>query len=80
MRNPFKMRASEKIESDVNFISLYSPEILLKIKEINAETPIWNYSTFFISSPGGGKTSLLRLFSPTILDHIYNRKDTQVKR
>lgn len=77
MRNPFKMRASEKIESDVNFISLYSPEILLKIKEINEETPIWNYSTFFISSPGGGKTSLLRLFSPTILDHIYNRKDTQ---
>lgn len=77
MRNPFKMRASEKIESDVNFISLYSPEILNKIQEINIQTPLWNNTSYFVSSPGAGKTSLLRLFSPTILDHIYNRKDTQ---
>lgn len=79
MMNPFKMRASEKIESDVNFISLYSPEILNKIFEISHEIPLWFNTSFFISSPGGGKTSLLRLFSPSILQHVFNRKDTEYK-
>src|SRR5258705_6095466 len=64
--NPFYTRASDNVESEEKFIKLFSPEILSIIKE----HPIWHAVNVLRSSPGGGKTTLLRMFTPKILASI----------
>jgi hypothetical protein len=71
-RNPFKMRASEKIESDASFLSLYSPIVLESLAEKDEGGQLWNNLLFLHSSPGAGKTSLLRIFQPTSLNTLYS--------
>jgi len=72
LRNPFRMRASEKIISDTNFLGIYSPSIIdLLVKSYN-ESKLWDNVTYIHSSPGGGKTSLLRLFEPSVLNSLYS--------
>lgn len=71
LRNPFRMRASEKIISDANFLGIYSPEILELLIEKNQSTLLWNNVSYIHSSPGGGKTSLLRVFEPSVLNSIF---------
>lgn len=66
-RNPFRLRASEHIESDETFVRLFSPEVL---DMLNAER-IWERPQVIRSAPGGGKTSLLRLFTPSSLRTIH---------
>lgn len=64
--NPFFSRASEYVGSDGKFIKLFSPEILFLFKDY----PILNTVNIFRSSPGGGKTTLLKLFTPRVLHEI----------
>ncbi|MEZ5059079.1 MAG: hypothetical protein R2879_18750 [Saprospiraceae bacterium] len=72
-RNPFKIRASEKIESDINFLKLFSPEVLdLLFEEKGIE--LWNSPLFIRSSPGAGKSSLLRILEPGPLSTIFNSR------
>ena len=71
LRNPFLMRASERIETDVNFLRLYSPVALDNLIDKNLNDSLWNNVVFIRSSPGGGKTSLLRIFEPVSLSTIY---------
>ncbi len=66
--NPFFTRASEYVGSDGRFIKLFSPEILYLFKEY----PLLNTVNIFRSSPGGGKTTLLKLFTPRVLLEIVN--------
>ena len=66
-RNPFRLRASEHIESDETFVRLFSPEVL---DMLNAPD-IWERPQIIRSAPGGGKTSLLRLFTPSSLRTIH---------
>jgi len=66
-RNPFRLRASEHIESDETFVRLFSPEVLDMLSTPN----IWERPQIIRSAPGGGKTSLLRLFTPSSLRTIY---------
>ncbi len=66
-RNPFRLRASEHIESDETFVRLFSPEVLGMLSTPN----IWERPQIIRSAPGGGKTSLLRLFTPSSLRTIY---------
>lgn len=61
--NPFFARASEYIELDDVFLNLFSPEVLT----IFNQNPIWSNVTILRSSPGGGKTTLLKMFTPQIL-------------
>ena len=68
--NPFFTRASEYMGSDGRFIKLFSPEILYLFKEY----PILNTVNIFRSSPGGGKTTLLKLFTPRVLVEILNNQ------
>lgn len=68
--NPFFARASEYVGSDGRFIKLFSPEILFIFKEY----PILNTVNIFRSSPGGGKTTLLKLFTPRVLSEIINNQ------
>jgi hypothetical protein len=68
------MRASEKIESDANFLRIYSPLALDSLLTNNKESKLWGNVTYLHSSPGGGKTSLLRIFEPSVLNTIFNSK------
>ncbi len=72
LRNPFRMRASEKIESDDNFLHIYSPSILDSLLEMHQKSKLWGYVTYIHSSPGGGKTSLLRIFEPPLLNALFS--------
>ncbi len=74
LRNPFKMRASEKIESDVNFLRLFSPEVLNVLIEQQKKETLWGNVLFIRSSAGAGKTSLLRIFEPNLLSLVHNHK------
>lgn len=62
-RNPFFMRFSERLGSDANFLKLFSPGVL----DVLSPSTIWETTNVIRSSPGGGKTSLLRLFTPNSL-------------
>jgi hypothetical protein len=54
------MQTSEQIESDVDFLRLFSHGAL----DLLSKEDLWNRVHIIRSSPGGGKTSLLRLFTP----------------
>ena len=73
-RNPFRLRASEAIESDVTFLKLFGPGMLDLLPEGHH---LWDKPQIFRSAPGAGKTSLLRLFTPTVLLslHTFRRSD-----
>lgn len=71
LRNPFKMRASERIESDVSFLRLYSHVALEALIDKYNKGELWNQIVFIRSSPGAGKTSLLRIFEPNSLHTLF---------
>lgn len=60
--NPFLERMSERT-SDQEFVRLFSPKILDKLHEDAFNGAVH----LFTSPPGGGKTTLLRAFTPTAL-------------
>jgi hypothetical protein len=68
--NPFYTRVSDNIDSEEKFINLFSLEILSIFKDY----PIWHAVNVLRSAPGGGKTTLLRMFIPKILTSIKNGK------
>jgi hypothetical protein len=70
------MRASEKIESAANFLRLYSPTIIDALIEKNKNDKLWKNVVFIHSSPGAGKTSLLRVFEPLSLRTLFNAKSS----
>lgn len=74
LRNPFRLRASEKIESDSNFLKLYNPTVLEALQEFEKNGKLWNNVIYIHSSPGAGKTSLLRIFEPNTLSTLLNNK------
>ncbi len=75
-RNPFKMRASEKIEADSNFLKLFSSEALDILIEKEGNGDLWGHVLLLRSSPGAGKTSLLRIFEPGPLGTVFNQRFT----
>lgn len=75
-RNPFLLRKSEAIDSDSAFLNLFEPGMLDILPEENC---FRNVRTIR-SAAGGGKTSLLRLFTPEVLKHIHDhRTDASIK-
>jgi hypothetical protein len=57
------MRASEHIESDATFLRLFGPGVLDVLPKDN----LWDRVQIFRSAPGGGKTTLFRVFTPSVL-------------
>lgn len=75
-RNPFRVRASEHIEEEVNFLSLFG----LNALEIFDGREIWSKIQIIRSARGGGKTSILRIFSPRSLNEIFeSRHNDKIK-
>jgi hypothetical protein len=69
-RNPFRLRRAESIDTETAFLSLFEPGIL---DVIPADT--WSESVhIFRSAAGGGKTSLIRLFTPGVLLALHARR------
>jgi hypothetical protein len=75
-RNPFRLRRAESIDTDAAFLALFEPGILEVLPEGH-----WSQSVHIVrSAAGGGKTSLLRLFTPNSLlptdpPHYVGRKE-----
>ncbi|MGQ0552233.1 MAG: ORC-CDC6 family AAA ATPase [Planctomycetota bacterium] len=63
LRNPFRMQAAEHIESDSDFLKLFGPGVL----DLVPAGETFARALFIRSAPGGGKTSLLKLFTPSVL-------------
>lgn len=62
-RNPFRLRAAEQIDGPGTFLSLLDPNLI----EVLPEEGLWDRRVVVRSSAGGGKTTLLRLFTPESL-------------
>ena len=71
-RNPFRLRASEHIESDTTFLHLFEPAML----DLLPKEQLWERVRIFRSAPGGGKTSLMRLFTPHVLLTLHAYRTT----
>lgn len=77
MRNPFRIRASQRSVSDEQFVRLFGPGALDVVDD--KEDP-FSGLVFFRSAPGGGKTTLLRMMLPRPLELAVSlREDQQVK-
>lgn len=75
-RNPFRLRRSESIDTEAAFLTLFEPGIL----EVMPATGFWETVHILRSAAGGGKTSLIRLFTPnTLLTLCAKRTDERVK-
>lgn len=61
MRNPFRIRASQRSTSDDEFVRLFGAGALDVIKSFDDP---WGGLVFLRSAPGGGKTTFLRLMTP----------------
>lgn len=68
MRNPFRLRASQRTSSDEEFVRLFSPGALDLLDDI--KDPFGGV-VFLRSAPGGGKTTLLRMLTPRPLQLVH---------
>lgn len=66
-RNPFRLRTSEQIDDDWRFANLYEPGLI----DLLPEEGLWDRRVIVRSSAGGGKTTLLRAFTPGPLRVIH---------
>jgi hypothetical protein len=71
--NPFKYRHEEQIDKDPIFIKLFGPNII----ELIPLDSFMKKATLFVSAPGGGKSSLFRIFKPYSLLTIINYHDNE---
>ena len=66
-RNPFRIRFSENIMSESDFLRLFGPGAL----DLLPKDGLWDRVQIFRSAPGGGKTSIFRIFTPNSLRHLH---------
>lgn len=66
-RNPFRIRFSENIMSDSDFLRLFGSGAL----DLLPIDGLWDRVQIFRSAPGGGKTSIFRIFTPNSLRHLH---------
>lgn len=78
MRNPFRIRASQRSTSDDDFVRLFGAGALDVIQSFDDP---WGGLVFLRSAPGGGKTTFLRILTPKPLNLTHTLADTnsQVK-
>lgn len=75
--NPFTIASTEKIEDDKDFVNLFEPSILSMVSwDSVLKAPIF----YWLSAQGAGKSSLLRLFSPSVLCDVLELEKTDPLR
>lgn len=72
MRNPFRIRASQRSINDEEFVKLFGSGALELVQSM--ENP-WGGLVFLRSAPGGGKTTFLRLLTPRPLQLTHTLSD-----
>ena len=72
LRNPFRWRASENIVGDSTFLRLFG----VKALEVLPQDP-WSRLMVLRSAPGGGKTTLMRVFTPSALSTLYKNRSNE---
>ena len=77
MRNPFRLRASQRAVNDEQFVRLFGAGALDLIDDI---TDPFGGLVVLRSAPGGGKTSFLRLMTPRPLRLAANLQDDPYSR
>jgi len=70
-RNPFHVRTSEQVGSDTRFLGLFGPSVLQTLPD----EKLWSRLMIFRSTPGAGKTSILRLFTPGALRALHQNRE-----
>lgn len=72
-QNTFLIRQTEKLESESSFINILCPQLIGFVDE-----SFFDKTVFINSSPGGGKSTLLKTFSPDVLLELRenNEKET----
>lgn len=77
IRNPFRLRKAEQISSENRFHYLYGYRMLQMLDGKN--NTLWDRLQIIRSAPGGGKTTLLRLFTVESLLAIckYNNRSEE---
>jgi hypothetical protein len=72
--NPFLYRAADtqsgSMAEDRNFVNLFASSALDLINEEMERKGLWELPLLLISSPGGGKSSLMRIFSSSAMHYI----------
>jgi len=71
-RNPFHFRVVEKIESDDTFLQLFQSSSL----DVFDPDKMWDRLHIIRSAQGGGKTSLLRLFTPACVWRVWRDRES----
>ena len=61
MRNPFRIRASQRATTDEEFVRLFGAGAIDLLQTVGDP---WGSVNFLRSAPGGGKTTFLRLLTP----------------
>ena len=70
-RNPFRIRLAENIESEELFLRLFGTGML----GLLPDEELWGKVLLLQSAPGGGKTSLFRLFTPSVLNALHEGRE-----
>jgi hypothetical protein len=73
MYNPFRLRVAEQFESETSFLRLFEPGMLRVLKG----RPFLQQPLVVRSSPGSGKSSLMRLFSAPALVELHRMRDKE---
>lgn len=72
-QNTFLIRQTEKLESESSFINILCPQLIGFVDE-----SFFDKTIFINSSPGGGKTTLLKTFSPDILAELRENHEKEM--
>jgi hypothetical protein len=73
VRNPFRLQTAESIGSEGDFLRLFGHGVL----DLLPADALRGRPLFIRSAPGGGKTSLLKLFTPSVLQHLVAMKGNE---
>lgn len=76
VRNPFRLQTAESIDSDADFLRLFGHGVL----DLLPEDALSGRPLFIRSAPGGGKTSLLKLFTPSVLQNLMAMKSNDATK
>ena len=71
-QNTFLIRQTEKLESESSFINILCPQLIGFVEE-----SFFDKTIFINSSPGGGKTTLLKTFSPEVLWELKENREKE---
>ena len=72
-RNPFRIQTSEQSSTQEDFLSLFGSEVL----DLLPRDGLWDRLVILEAAPGAGKSTILRLFTPEVLQEVNRNRSRQ---